>query len=85
MRRKDRKIITWFAYPPIPIRSNDWAAYRDGDEEDSSRYGWGRTEQAAINDLLLLEEEEEDDGEPDEELRNDRLIHPDVYDARDDE
>jgi hypothetical protein len=55
------RIITWFAYPPIPDRSNDWAAYRENDVEDPSRYGWGRTEWAAIRDLLALEEEEIDE------------------------
>jgi hypothetical protein len=51
-----RKIITSFEYPPIPIRSFDWCAYRDG-EEESGRYGWGKTEQEAVQDLLALEDE----------------------------
>ena len=45
------KIVTSFIYPPIPIRSNDWVAYYDGDEE-SVRYGYGATEREAIDDLL---------------------------------
>jgi hypothetical protein len=58
---KTDKIITWFAYPPIPDRTHDWAAYRENDVEDAGRYGWGVTEQAAIRDLLALEEEEDDE------------------------
>lgn len=45
------KIVTTNTYPPIPIRSCDWCAYFDGDEE-SGRCGWGETEQDAIDDLL---------------------------------
>lgn len=35
---------------PIPPREFDWCAYYDGDEE-SGQYGYGRTEQAAVDDL----------------------------------
>ena len=52
-----RKIITHHEFPPIPIRTFDWCAYRDGDEE-SGHYGWGRTKAEAIEDLLRLEDEE---------------------------
>lgn len=45
------KIVTSHVYPPIPIRTMDWCAYRDGHEEDGN-YGWGLTEQEAIRDLL---------------------------------
>lgn len=31
---------------------HDWCAYRDG-EEERGQYGWGRTEQDAIRDLLM--------------------------------
>ena len=48
-------IITSFVYPPIPIRTSDWCAYRD---PESGPYGWGRTEEAAIADLLSLEDDE---------------------------
>lgn len=48
--------MTWHAFPPIPIRTHDWAAFRDGDEERSDRYGWGRTEDEAIAALLADEE-----------------------------
>lgn len=44
------KIRTVFVHPPIPYRGNDWCAYFDGQEE-SSHYGWGKTEKAAIDDL----------------------------------
>ena len=45
------KIITSHVYPPIPIRNFDWCAYVDGDEE-SERYGYGETEQEAIDGEL---------------------------------
>ena len=49
-----RTIRTNFVYPPIPPirgkRNNDWCAWYDG-EEESHRYGWGETEQEAINEL----------------------------------
>jgi hypothetical protein len=51
-------IITVCECPPIPIRSFDWCAYRNGREEEG-RYGWGATEEAAIADLLDNEEDEE--------------------------
>lgn len=44
------KIVTSFVYPPIPLRSCDWCAYYDGQEENGD-YGWGETEDAAIADL----------------------------------
>ena len=43
-------IKTDHIYPPIPIREYDWCAYYDGLEEDGPQ-GFGRTEQAAIEDL----------------------------------
>lgn len=45
-----RKIVTSHEYPPIPIRSMDWLAYFDGDEEGPQ--GWGPTKEAAIADLI---------------------------------
>ena len=48
---RGKKIVTWNAYPPIPDRRFDWAAYFDG-EEEAGHYGWGRTEAEAIADLL---------------------------------
>lgn len=51
------EIITTHVYPPIPIRSMDWSAVREGYEPDSRcLVGWGRTEAAAIADLLEQEE-----------------------------
>lgn len=46
-----RKVVTSNVCPPIPIRSHDWCAYFDGDEESGLR-GWGATETDAIDDLL---------------------------------
>lgn len=45
-----RKIITDFVYPPIPVRTMDWAAYYDGCEEGP--VGHGATEAEAIADLI---------------------------------
>jgi hypothetical protein len=44
------KIVTSHIFPPIPDRSMDWCAYYDG-EEERGNYGYGTTEQAAIEDL----------------------------------
>ena len=57
--RRKEKIITTHVYPPIPIRSSDWCAHRDG-YEPGCLIGWGATEQEAIDELLQLEEEEHD-------------------------
>lgn len=46
-----KRIITEFVYPPIPMRNMDWCAVRDGYEPGDPQ-GWGRTELAAIMDLL---------------------------------
>jgi hypothetical protein len=35
------KIILKHEYPPIPQRTCDWRAYREGDEEIPARHGWG--------------------------------------------
>lgn len=43
------KLITQHVHPPIGTRLFDWCCYPAGDEE-SSYYGWGMTEQAAIKD-----------------------------------
>ena len=48
-------IIIDHVYPPIPVRSNDWCAYFDELGADCSPYGWGATEQEAIDDLLERE------------------------------
>lgn len=46
-----KKIVTSFVYPPIPRRDHDWCAHYEGEEEKGG-YGWGRTEQEAIDDLI---------------------------------
>ena len=43
-------IRTTYVHPPIPIRTSDWCACIDGQEEDGP-YGWGATEAEAIADL----------------------------------
>lgn len=50
------RIRTSFDYPPIPDRSCDWSAYREG-YEPGDPIGRGPTEQAAIDDLIDLEDE----------------------------
>lgn len=49
-------IKTEYWAKPIPIRSRDWIAYRDGNEE-SGPVGVGATEQEAIKDLMEQEDE----------------------------
>lgn len=44
-------IVTHCVAPPIPFRSFDWRAYRDGTEE-SGPVGYGETEDAAVADLM---------------------------------
>jgi hypothetical protein len=44
------RIVTTYVNPPIPIRTSDWCACIDGQEEDGP-YGWGATEADAIADL----------------------------------
>lgn len=44
------KIITTHVFPPIPVRTSDWSAHYDGDEE--GHVGWGTSEAEAIGDLL---------------------------------
>lgn len=45
-------IRTAFVYPPIPIRTSDWLAWIDGDEEGGHAYG--PTEAEAVANLLEL-------------------------------
>lgn len=54
-KRAGRKIITSHIHPPIPIRSHDWMAYRDGDDE-TGPFGYGTTEWEAVRDLMVNEE-----------------------------
>lgn len=61
-----RKLVTIFQCPPIPVRGLDWVAYVDGDEE-TGKYGYGPTEEAAIADWVDShgeEYEERDDARP---------------------
>jgi hypothetical protein len=51
------RIVTHFVHPSIPDRNFDWSAVRDG-YEPGDLVGWGRTEQAAIGDLIDLEAQE---------------------------
>lgn len=48
-----KDIVTTFVHPPIPDRRWDWCAYFSG-EEESGNYGWGRTEQEAVNELEAM-------------------------------
>ena len=48
------KIVTSHVFPPIPDRSHDWCAVREGYEPDDTM-GWGETESVAIADLLSQE------------------------------
>jgi len=58
----ERKIITEYVHPPIPMRNNDWRATREGDDEDYI-VGWGSTEQDAIDDLIAEEGAAQDEAE----------------------
>ena len=49
------KIVTQHDYPPIPERSQDWSAWREG-YEPGALIGRGPTEQEAIEDLLEQED-----------------------------
>ncbi len=44
------RVMTAFSYLPIPVRTEDWSAWIDGQEEGKT--GRGPTEAAAIADLL---------------------------------
>jgi len=50
------KIIITFVNPPIPMRSFDWSAHYDG-EEELGLVGWGRTETEAVIDLVKQKED----------------------------
>ena len=59
MAAKVSKVITVNIYPPIPDRQFDWCAYHEG-EEETNWYGYGHTEQEAIEDLKRLDSEREE-------------------------
>ena len=44
-------LVTSHVYPPIPVRTSDWCAHYEG-EEEAGNYGWGRTEAEAIADFI---------------------------------
>jgi hypothetical protein len=47
------KVRTEHVYPPIPVREWDWSAVDDNTYDGPGNpIGWGRTEQAAIDDLV---------------------------------
>jgi hypothetical protein len=50
-----RNIVTTYVCPPIPTRSMDWCAHYDG-EEEAGGYGWGRTEDEAMQDFIANQE-----------------------------
>jgi hypothetical protein len=52
------KIRTEYVYPPIPIRDFDWSAVDDDTYDgEGCPIGHGRTEEAAIADLMEQIEE----------------------------
>lgn len=47
------KVRTEHVYPPIPVRDWDWSAVDDNTYDGPGNpIGWGRTKQAAIDDLI---------------------------------
>lgn len=54
---KPDRIITTHHPPPIPLRSMDWSAARDG-YEPGDPIGYGATEEEAIEDLMERESED---------------------------
>ena len=50
------EIVTTYNPPPIPIRVFDWVATTDSYDE-GDHIGYGKTEHAAIDDLLYKLEE----------------------------
>ena len=52
-----RDIRLTFEQPPIPIRNFDWRAVYEGDDEEPSKHGWGRTPSEALANLLLENDE----------------------------
>jgi hypothetical protein len=55
---RDRKIETSYQHPPVSWRNFDWAAWWDDLGADDSPYGYGATEQDAIDDLLDREDDD---------------------------
>jgi hypothetical protein len=59
-RQYVRDIRLTFEQPPIPLRQWDWRAMHDGDDEEPSRHGWGRTPEEALADLKRVGADFED-------------------------
>jgi hypothetical protein len=49
---EEPEIVVEFVYPPIPLRNMDYQAYYEDYPEGP--YGYGSTEQSAIDDLRNL-------------------------------
>lgn len=52
-KRKTPKIVTQFVYPPIPVRTMDWQAHYDGEEDEQMATGHGETAWDAEIDLMI--------------------------------
>lgn len=65
-----KKIVTTNVFPPIPVRTFDWCAHFDG-EEENGHYGYGATEAEAIADFV--ENYIDDQGEYDRQIEAVRL------------
>jgi hypothetical protein len=59
-RQYIKDIRLTFEQPPIPLRQFDWRAMYDGDDEEPSRHGWGRTPEEALADLKRVDADFED-------------------------
>jgi hypothetical protein len=55
----DREIVTRCICPPIPDRRHDWLAYFEDEGEERGNYGYGATEQEAVDDLVENRTEED--------------------------
>ena len=51
------RVIVTNVRPPIPSRVWDWCAYHDDDVEAPWTYGWGKTREEALEDLMRLDAE----------------------------
>jgi hypothetical protein len=46
------RVVVDFVYPPIPIRTMDYLAYYEGEEDEQMDHGEGRTAAEAVIDLI---------------------------------
>ena len=58
MAAKVFNVVVAHEYPPIPVRTMDFCAYVDGDEE-LGNYGWGATPSDALRELADLIEDDD--------------------------